>query len=142
MRFKLWGIFLVLIASFSACYSITTDEIRDIMNKPAATVQDALYLFSSIDNPDIQISDINLQDNDRLKALNPQDELNAGRLSIIAIEMKKVSGGLFYSITGLSKYAAESLVYRKIFPEGFSWNRGISGYELIEFFSAIKDKQK
>ena len=141
-RLKRMGLFLILMIAFTAGYSITTDEIRDIMNKPAATVEDALYLLSSIDNPDLQKSDINLGENDRLKALNPQDSLNAGRFSIIAIEMKKVKGGIIYNLTGLSKYAAESLVYRKIFPDGFSWNREISGYELIEFISTIKEKQK
>ncbi len=125
----------------AAGYSVTTEEIRAILDKKTATVGDALLMISSIDKPDMDAKDVNVKSSKRLSALDPKAALTAGNLGVIAIEMKKVAPGLFYMITGLGKYAAESLVFRKIYPDYFSWNRQLSGPELVEFTTAIKDRQ-
>ena len=140
MNWKIGGVFIILFFVFTQGYSISNEDIRSIIDKDTATVEDAVLMIASIDNPDVGKGSIDVQDNWRLRPLKMDDPLNAGRLSIIAIEFKKVHAGILYTITGFSKYAAESLIYQKIFPPYFSWNRKISGKELIEFVSAIIDK--
>jgi hypothetical protein len=119
-------------------YSLSNEDMRTIMDKKTATVGDAIYVIYSIDNPDAVIADIDKINLPSIKALNRDQNLDAGTLAIIAIEFGKAYGGAYYRLTGFSRYAAQSLVYDGIFPESFSWNRSISGKELIELTGAIK----
>lgn len=136
---KRWIMVPVLLLFFSQVFPVSNDEIRDIMEKKTATVGDALLLVSAMDNADIGKDDVKVKGNNRLSALNQKADLTAGDLGVILIELKKAKGGLFYMVTGFGKYATESLIYNDIYPEHFSWNRSVSGKELIEFVSVIKD---
>lgn len=129
----------VMLLFFSQVFAVSNEEIRAIMDKATATVGDALLLVSAMDNADIGKDDIKVKGNNRLAALNQKADLTAGDLGIIFIELKKAKGGLFYAVTGFGKYSTESLIYSDIFPKHFSWNRLVSGKELIEFVSAVKD---
>ena len=131
---KRWIVLPVLILFFAQAFPVSNDEIRDIMEKKTATIGDAFLLVSAIDGADAKI-----KGNNRLSALNQKADLNAGDLGVIFIEMKMVKGGIFYAVTGFGKYATESLIYHQIYPKSFSWNRAISGRELIEFISTVKD---
>ncbi len=142
MKWLFGGALIFLLFTFSQGFSISTSDVRDIMDKDIASVEDAVMMLSSLDNPDVEKDSVDLKGNGRLMSLKMEDPLNAGRFSIIAIEMKKVRGGIIYSLTGFSKYAAESLIYQNILPSYYFWNRNISGMELIEFVSLIKEKQK
>jgi hypothetical protein len=139
MNRLIWVMLLAFIAATSG-YSLSNDDIRAIMDKKAAAVSDAAFMIAALDNPDIQKDAVDMKTNPRLASLKTDENLTAGSFSVLAIEMKKVQGGLFYNITGFWKYAAESLVYQQILPAGYSWNRELSGEELIEFVTAIKNK--
>jgi hypothetical protein len=117
---------------------MTPAELRDLVDKPVATVGDALYLVASLDSPDITKDMIDLKGDARLLALKADAPLDCGTFSTIAIEMKKAKSSIIYSLTGLGKYASESLSFQGIFPTDFSWNRQVSGYELIEFATALR----
>ncbi len=132
--------FVCLVLSGIKAYSISNDDIRALMDKKNATVIDALYMVYSIDKPDAVISDLASINNPRISALKKDANLDAGAFAIIAIEMKKARGSILYSLTGFSKYAAECLVFDKIYPEYYSWNRELSGQELIEFTALLKSK--
>ena len=119
-------------------FAINPKEIRDIMDKTQANVGDALYLITSFDQENITPEQIDIKNNPRLLILKKDSPLDVGSFSIIAIELKKVKGGLLYQITGFSKYAAESLVYEQIIPAGTFWNRILSGKELVEFATALR----
>lgn len=134
---------LILLALFTAggLFALSNEDMRTIMDKKTATVGDAIYVLYSIDNPDASITDIDRISNPKIKALDRDQNLDAGALAIIAIEFGKAYGGVYYKLTGFSRYAAQSLVYDGIFPESFSWNRSISGTELIELTGAIKGRR-
>jgi hypothetical protein len=136
---KKFGVVLLLLFFYSSGFSITTSEIRDIMEKKVANVEDALSLTASLKSERSE-KEMDLKKSSRLSSLKKEAKLDAGSLAIIAIEFKKCDGGIIYSLTGWSKYAAESLIHQKIFPRYFSWNREISGNELIEFITALKEK--
>jgi hypothetical protein len=136
---KLFGVLLTLILLCSFSYSLSNDDIRAIMDKKTAAVGDAALMIAAIDTPDIQKDAVDMKA-PRLASLKTDENLTAGTFSVLAIEMKKAKGGLFYNITGFGKYAADSLIYQQILPAGYSWNREISGAELIEFVTAIKNK--
>lgn len=138
---KRWIVLPALLLFFSQAFPVSNDEIRDIMSKNTATIGDALLLVSAMDNADISKDDVKVKGNDRLSALKQSAPLNAGDLGVIFIELKKAKGGIFYAITGFGKYATESLIYHNVYPKYFSWNREISGKELIEFISSVKDKR-
>lgn len=137
-----WGFVLVLLLSAITGFSISNTEIRDIMDKAKPTIGDAVYLISALDKEDVERNSIDLKSNSRLASLKLDDALTAGSFSIVAIELKKAKSGFFYFLTGLSKYSTDSLIYQKVFPAAYSWNREISGNELIEFVTTLKNNQK
>jgi hypothetical protein len=135
-----WIILSALLFAFTMGYSISNEEVRALIDKKTATVGDAMVLVGSIDKADFDKNDIKAKNNSRLAALKLDTALNAGDLAVILIENKKAAGGLFYSVTGFGKYATESLVNQGIYPKVYSWNREISGKELIETVALAKEK--
>ena len=130
---------LLLLLSAGSLFAVSNEDIRAIMDKTNASVEDAIFVIYSIDNPDAVLADLDSISNTRISALNKDSNLDAGSLALIAIELKKAGGGIIYNLSGLARYAAESLVYDGIYPAGFSWNREISGTELIELSTVIKN---
>jgi len=139
MKFIFIACFLLFLNSG---FSISNEEIRSILEKKIASVGDAIYAIYSIDNENATLQSLDLKNNPRLLSLKQDVKLDAGALAIIAIEYGKAKGSILYTLTGWSKYAAESLVFQKIFPEYFSWNREISGKELIETVGILSGKEK
>jgi hypothetical protein len=135
-----WITLSAILFAFTLGYSVSNEEIRAMLDKKTATVGDAMVLIGSIDKADFDKNDIKTKSNPRLAALKLDAALNAGDLAVILIENKKAAGGLFYSVTGFGKFAAESLVYQGIYPKVYSWNREISGKELIETVAMAKEK--
>ncbi len=135
---------LILLAALCVAvsgYGVSNDDLRTIMDKKTAAVSDAIYLIYSIDNPASVQADVALVTNARIQALDKGADLDAGAFAIIAIEMKKARGGILYALTGFTIFAAQSLVYDGLYTESFSWNRPISGKELIELTSALKNEK-
>ncbi len=113
----------------SGMFAISNEELRDIMDKDQATVNDAISLVS-------EVSKVDLMKNEVVKKLDVKSTLDIGKLGIILIEAEQVKGGVMYKIFHNRRYAAHSLKYHKIVAQGYSWNRKVNGIELIEFFSA------
>jgi hypothetical protein len=131
-------VILILLSFITVpAFCISNEDLRAIMDKKVASVGDAIYMVYSLAVPSAAPDDINLIQNARIKSLNRNSDLDAGTFAVIAIELNKAYGGVLYSITGFSRFAAESLVYDGIFPASFTWNRALSGRELIELTAKI-----
>jgi hypothetical protein len=62
-------------------------------------------------------------------------------MSVIMIEGGLVKGGILYKITHWKRYASQSLKYHRIVTLSYSWNRKVSGAELVEYFAATQPVQ-
>jgi hypothetical protein len=136
MRFT--AVILLIVLTAAGAFSLSNEDMRVILDKKTASIGDALYVIYSIDNPDAVMADIYSITNHWIMAMDKGAVLDAGALAVIAIELGKARGGFYYTLTGLSRYAAQSLIYDGIYPESFAWNRSISGSELIELAQVIK----
>ncbi len=136
MRFI--AVILLIVLTAAGIYSLSNEDMRVILDKKTASIGDALYVIYSIDNPDAVMADLYGITNKRISAMDKGAVLDAGTLAVIAIELGKARGGFYYFLTGLSRYAAQSLIYDGIYPESFAWNRSLSGSELIELAQVIK----
>lgn len=127
----------VLFIAAQTAFSLTLSEMRSVTEKSQATVADGYLMLSSLKNPEISNEQLNWKLTARIAALKPESPLTAGSFSKMAIEMGLAKGGLIYAVTGFEKYAAESLQFNKLLPGHYSWNRTLSGKELLGLLSGL-----
>lgn len=127
----------ILIAITTTGFALSTEEMRTILDKKQATVADALTVLGAVAVPGLDGHPEAAGRNPRLKSLDLKENLTFGTLSIITIELGLARGSLWYQVTGFSKYAAESLVFIKAAPDRYSFNRLLSGEELIGFAAKL-----
>ena len=99
--------------------ALSNDELRVVMDKPVASIGDAVAVVSGIPGA------VSVQ------GLKSEQSLNVGGLAVVMIKAGVLKGGMFYGVTGWDRYAAESLFSRNLIPVGWSWNRKLSGAEML-----------
>lgn len=131
---KIFITLLLIIFSLGQAFSLSTEELRSIMDKPQATVDDAIKLTWDI-------SQVPKLEPMPLGKLDKSSPLTVGSLGMVLIEYKVIQGGLLYRITRWKRYAAQTLKYYELVDPVFSWNRTLSGAELIEIIAATRPEQ-
>ncbi len=125
-------IILLLVLAPVLGFPLSNEDLRTLMDKPRATVGDALLMVSAMDDPNLTMSGVDVSANKKLAAMNAESPLTIGDYAVIAVELGKARGGLFYRITGLKRYAVDALQAAGLVPAQFAGNRAVSGVELIE----------
>ena len=134
---KLWFIAALLLVT-APLFAMSAADARALAENAQPTIQDAYWLLESINNPAIRADALDWKRTARVSKLDPKAALTVGGFSALAIELKLARGGWFYSLTGIQKYAAESLLDRKLLPSHFSWNRTLTGKELLGLVQGLR----
>ncbi len=125
------SVILLMIILSVPLFALSNEELRSIMEKKQASIGDAIALVN-------EVSEVKLQDNAVIKKMNSNKQLTIGDMGKVMIEAGLVKGGILYKITHFGRYASHSLKYNKIVLSEYSWNRKVSGVELIEFFASTQ----
>lgn len=122
----------------TTAHPITNKELRSIMNKGTASIRDGIYLLTTMNDEDATDDNLDYAVGFGGKTLNPGADLTIGLFSRMVLEMGYVKKGFMYGLTGFKRYAVDNLQYRGIVPDDFVGNRKVSGKELIELYTLLK----
>ncbi len=106
-------------------FALSNDALRSIMENPVASIGDAVAVSADIPGAVA------------VKGLDAQKKLTVGGLAVVLIKSGVLKSTLFYNITGWDRYAAERLLERKLISRDWSWNRRLSGAEMLGVVSRI-----
>jgi len=123
---KKYFLMLVLtVFAFVRSYALSNNKLRVVMDKPVASVGDAMTVVSDMPGAS------------PVKGLKAEQSLTVGDLAVVLIKAGVLKGGVFYSVSGWNRYAAESLLWRGLIPRAWSWNRRLSGVEMLGVISRL-----
>lgn len=131
--------FIIMIAMALAMplFSLSTEELRGIMSAETATIEQGFKLALATADEEADTDAAVLTDYRRLRRFEPEGDLTIGIFAKIAIEAGLAKGGLFYKITGSCKYSTSALQHSGVVPESYSFNRTVSGPELLEYINIL-----